>query len=87
MSFLAILEKSLGEFSYNLSDRQNISRQFIRSLYVSTEIKKGELISDMNIKSVRPGHGLHPKLYEEVIGKRAKRPLGIGDRLKLEDIE
>ena len=80
-------EKSLGEISYNLSDSQQNSRQFLRSLYVSSEIKKGSKISELNIKSVRPSFGLHPKFFDDVIGKKATKNLYPGNRLTFEDIE
>jgi pseudaminic acid synthase len=54
---------------------------------VSQDIKKGEVISEENIRSVRPGHGLHPKYLKDILGKKAKRDYSFGERFKLEDIE
>ncbi len=79
-------EKLLGTPTYNLNEENIKGRQFSRSLYVSRDIKKGEVISQENIKSVRPGHGLHPKYLQEILGKKAKADLGFGDRLCIEDI-
>lgn len=79
-------EKSIGTVSYNLTQKQIKGRDFSRSLYVCSDIKKNELITYSNIKSVRPGFGLHPKYFDLVVGKKAKRNLKYGDRLNLEDI-
>lgn len=80
-------EKLLGKPTYNLDENAIKGRQFSRSLYVAKDIQKGETLSEENIRSVRPGHGLHPKYFKESLGKRAKTHLSFGDRLKQEDIE
>lgn len=79
-------ELSLGEETYELTEKQISGRQFARSLYVSKNIKKGEKITKDNIKSVRPGFGLEPKYYEEVLGKKVLTDLSIGDRLDMKVI-
>lgn len=79
-------EKLLGKPTYNL-DKKNIKgRVFSRSLYVAKDIKKGEVITRENIRSIRPGYGLHPKYLGEILGKKAKVALNFGDRLKIEDV-
>ena len=75
------VEKSMGKISYKLTKKQILSRQFARSLYVSNDIKKGETITKHNIKSIRPGLGLHPKYYDEVLGMKAVKNLEKGTRL------
>ena len=55
-------------------------RRFSRSIYVSKDIKKGDVLSDENLKSVRPGYGMHPKYLKDVLGTKAKRDYGFGDR-------
>ena len=80
-------EKLLGEPTYNLDESTIKGRQFSRSLYVAKEIKKGERLSEENIRSVRPGYGLHPKYLGYLMGKRAKSDLHFGERVTLEDIE
>ena len=57
-----------------------------RSIYVVKKINKGELITNKNIKVLRPGFGLHPKLYDKVIGLKAKINLEPGNRLTKKDI-
>ncbi len=77
-------EKSLGEIKYDLPERNKMRR---RSLFVSNTIKKGEKLTSENIKSVRPGAGLHPKYYSTVLGKIAKVNLEKGTPLSFEDIK
>lgn len=80
-------EKLLGKPTYNLDESTIKGRQFSRSLYVAKEIKKGERLSEENIRSVRPGYGLHPKYLKKILGKHAKIDLSMGDRLLQSDIE
>ena len=75
-------EKALGTVSYNLSDKTRKNREFSRSLFVVKDIKKEELITEENVRSVRPGFGLHPKYLEEVLGKKAKKDLEKGTPFK-----
>jgi pseudaminic acid synthase len=58
------------------------SRQFARSLYVARDIKKGELFSEENIKSVRPAFGMQPKYLNDILGKVAGRDYEFGDRFE-----
>ncbi len=71
-------EKLLGDVSYEVSQK---SRQFARSLYVARDIKKGEKFTEENIRSVRPGFGMHPKHLKEILGKTAQRDYEFGERL------
>jgi pseudaminic acid synthase len=80
-------ENSLGKNSFTLTESQLKGRDFSRSIYVSANIKKGEVISKENIKIVRPGFSLHPQYYDQILGKIIKKDLKLGDRLKLDDIE
>ena len=74
-------EKLIGSVSYNLTKKQIDGKQFSRSLYIVKDVKKGELVSKQNIRSIRPGFGLHPKNYSEVIGKTFKYDCEKGTRL------
>lgn len=76
-------EKAIGKVNYSLTDKQKSGRDFSRSLYVVQNIKKGEIFSRENIRSVRPGFGLHPKHLEEILGKVAVTDLEAGDRLEV----
>jgi pseudaminic acid synthase len=75
-------EKSIGEISYQLTDKQIAGKAFSRSLYIAEDIKKGELFTDKNIKSVRPGFGKHPKYYSKILGKEAKKNFKKGERVE-----
>lgn len=75
-------EAALGTDTYNLPNQVNLKGR--RSLYISKDITKGSKITENNIASVRPGLGLHPKYYDQVIGKTVNQNLKKGDRLKLE---
>jgi pseudaminic acid synthase len=79
-------EKAIGEIDYNLTPKQIKGKDFSRSLYVVQNIKKGDVISKENVRSIRPGFGLHPKYYNEIIGKIANKNLEVGDRFDLNHI-
>ena len=70
----------------NKNDKASNKKAKPRSLYASTDIKKGEIFSEQNIRSVRPGYGLHPKFLKELIGKKAKRDIKFSERLTKEDL-
>ena len=77
-------EAALGKATYNLPDQVNLNGR--RSLYVAEDIQKGSKITKNNISSVRPGLGLHPKFFDQVMGKTVNKNLKKGDRLKLQDL-
>ncbi len=77
-------EMLLGKVDYSMSEKKIKSRQFARSLYVSKDIKKGERFTNENIKSVRPGYGLHPKYFKDILGKKAVKDLSFATALKWE---
>lgn len=66
------VEKALGTISYDLTEKQKSSREHSRSLFVVKDIKKGELFTEENVKSIRPAFGMQTKYVKEVIGKRAR---------------
>lgn len=76
-------EKLLGKVEYSLNEKRKKQRRFARSLYISKDIKKGEVFSEENIKSVRPFYGLHPKYLKDILGKVAKKDYKFADRLEL----
>ncbi len=79
-------EAALGTVQYGLSKEEASSRAFRRSLFVVREIKAGELLTERNVRSIRPGHGLAPKYLPNVLGRRAKRDLTAGTPLAWEMI-
>ena len=78
---IRILEKALGSPEYHLTDKQVEQRQGSRSLFVVKDIAEGEVLTSENIRSIRPGIGLHTMYYEEVLGKHAKHYLKKGTPL------
>jgi len=64
--------ESLGVISYGPTKDEEKSLQFRRSIYISEDIKKGEVLTKDNLRIVRPGLGLHPRNYDLLIGKEAK---------------
>jgi len=74
-------ESAIGAVNYDLDEQATQSRVFSRSLYVSKDISKGEALSEENIQSVRPGHGLAPRYYPDVLSRKAKRDLKKGEAL------
>ena len=79
-----LAEKALGQVSFELTEKQKQGRSFSRSLYVSKDIKKGELFTEENLRSVRPGFGAHPKHLNDIIGKKAATDLQAGTRFSLD---
>lgn len=80
-------EQALGKVSYELSEKTKKSREFARSLFVVKDIKAGEIFTTENIRSIRPGYGLHPKYLRDIIGKKTRIDLIRGTPLKWEYIE
>ena len=81
------VEKALGEVAYPTDVTKIKGRQFCRSLYVAEDMKAGDIITEKNVRSVRPGYGLHPKYLPEILGKRVNQDLEKGERMKLEYVE
>lgn len=77
------IEKSLGNVTYELTEKVKKNRQFSRSLYIVKDIVKGEEFTKDNIRSIRPGFGLHPKHYDYVLGKKSKINAEKGTRLEM----
>lgn len=80
-------EKALGKVNYDLTPKAMKSREHSRSLFVVEDIKDGELFSEKNIRSIRPGFGLHTRYYKDALGKKATVSLKKGTPLKLEHFE
>lgn len=78
------VEKALGKINYELTPKVEKSRVFARSLFIVKDVKEGEEITEENVRSIRPGYGLHPKYYKEILGKKFRKnfekgtPLGWG---------
>jgi pseudaminic acid synthase len=83
---IRLAELAMGEETYELTDKQISGKRYGRSLYVSEDIKSGDYLTKDNIKSVRPGFGLHPKYFNDVLGKKVTKNLKKGTRLSFNDI-
>ena len=75
-------EKAVGVVSYEPTEKQIKGRVFSRSLYVVNDIKKGDTITEENVRSIRPGFGMHPSLLSNIKGRIAKVNLSKGTRME-----
>ena len=71
MEAVRTAEKALGEVHFGVSEKEEASRAFRRSLFVVEDVKRGETFTEGNVRSIRPGYGLHTRHLGEVLGKRA----------------
>lgn len=81
------VEKALGQVDFSLTDKQIESRVFRRSLFVVEDVKAGESFSSMNVRSIRPGDGLHTRHYNEVLGLKARHDISRGTPLSWDVVE
>lgn len=84
VSAVRTAEKMMGHIDYEMTEKKKTSRNFSRSLFVSNDVSKGDILSSKNVKSVRPGIGLHPKYYEQIIGKQFAADFEKGTPLSME---
>jgi N-acetylneuraminate synthase len=71
-------EQAVGRVQYGPTERELASRQFRRSLFVVKDVKKGEVFSADNVRSIRPAAGLHTRHLDVVLGRRAARDAAKG---------
>jgi len=81
------VEKALGTINYDLTEKTKKSREFSRSLFVVEDIKAGELLTEKNIRSIRPGFGLYPRYFSQIIGMKARNDINKGTPLDWSLIE
>ena len=77
------VEKLKGKVDYSMTEKKKKSRQHSRSLYVAKAIKKGEIFTEENIRSIRPGYGMHPKYLKDILGTFSKKSYKFGDRFTI----
>lgn len=82
-----LTEKMMGKVDYEMTGSKIKSREFSRSLFIVTDVKKGELITNENIRSIRPGFGLHPKELPNILGKEFSKDQEKGTPLKWDMIQ
>ncbi len=76
-------EKAIGDVDYTLTEKQTKGRDFSRSLYIVQDVENGDYLTKENVRSIRPGFGLHPKYLKEILGKKVNQPLKKGTRMDL----
>ncbi len=79
-------ESAIGQVDYTLTEKQASGKNFSRSLYIVEDIKAGDVFTKENIRSIRPGFGIHPKYYNEILGKKSAKKLEKGTALRFEYI-
>jgi pseudaminic acid synthase len=80
-------EKATGEVNYNLTEKQIKGKDFSRSLYIIEDVNYGDIVTEKNVKSIRPGFGLHPKYFKDLIGKKFISSFEKGERLTFDKIK
>jgi len=81
-----IAEKMIGKIDYEMTEKKIQSRNFSRSLFISSHVKKGDVLTKENVRSVRPGIGLHPKHLKEIIGKTFNNDFEMGTPLSFDHL-
>lgn len=84
---IRIAEQTVGKTYYGISEKEKASLVFRRSLYAVKEIKPGDVFSEKNVRSIRPGYGISPAYQEMLIGKSAKRMVNAGEAIVWDDIK
>lgn len=81
------IEQALGKATFELTDFQKRGKNNSRSLYAVEDIKKGDVFTEKNIRSIRPGKGIPTWFYEDIIGKRAAVDIKRGTAMSFDYIE
>ena len=82
-----VINRAIGTIKYGGSENEQQSKKYRRSIYCSQDIHKGQLLTEDNIRIIRPGFGLAPKYYEQLIGKTAVRNISRGTALDWDLLE
>lgn len=82
-----IIEKAMGKVHYGLTKEEKKNRIFRRSLFAVKDIRKGDVFTEDNVRSIRPAHGMPPKYLMAVIGQRAKKNIARGYPLTFDQVE
>ena len=81
-----IAEQMMGKIDYEMTEKKKKSRQFSRSLFIVKDVKAGDKISNENIRSIRPGFGMHPRHLSSIIGKEFNQDIERGNPMSTEFI-
>ena len=74
-------EEMMGVVDYKMTEKKKKSRQFSRSLFLVKDVRAGDKITRENVRSIRPGFGMHPKFFKDVLGKSFKKDFSKGTPL------
>ena len=74
-------EQMIGKVDYEMTEKKKKSRQFSRSLFVVKDVKAGDKITKDNVRSIRPGYGMHPKYYNKIMGSIFNKDISAGEPL------
>ena len=77
------VEKAMGTVKYGPSEREMANYRFRRSIFCVEDMKAGDIFTRDNVRVIRPGDGLEPKYYDEIMGMRATVPIKRGTPLRL----
>jgi len=80
-------ESAIGQLNYALTEKQLKGKDFSRSLYIVENVKVGDIVTNKNVKSIRPGFGMHPKYLNEIIGKKFNSNYELGTRMDFDLID
>lgn len=80
------VEKALGKVNYSLTEKEVASKVFRRSLFAVKDIQKGDSITNENVRSIRPGNGISPKFFKQIVGRRVRKNLTRGTPIVWEDL-
>lgn len=80
-------EQMMGVVDYEMTEKKKRSRGFSRSLYITEDVKEGDLITEKNVRSVRPGYGMHPKYLKDILGKTFSANFLKGERMNLDCVQ
>ena len=78
--------QAMGAIKYGCGEEEKVFVENRRSIYVTCDIKADEILTENNIAVIRPGYGLHPKHFNDILGKKVNKNLSHGEPIKLEDI-
>lgn len=78
---------ALGTVSYAMQTQESKSLQFRRSLYIAEDMKAGDVLTEQNMRRIRPGFGLAPKYYDTLLGRKVKRDVKRGTPLAWDFVE
>ncbi len=79
-----VTEKAIGKIDYQPTEKQVKARSFSRSLYVVKDVQAGDIISEENVRSIRPGFGLHPKYLPDIMGRKFRNDCEKGTRFSMD---